>query len=98
MPRDFRNASIKSDRPLTRDPHYVAEFVNTPIRLEDVAVTLSDEEAAMLDRLRLPVYGADDGAALRDVLFTWWEQTFLGAAESGAPAVGQAGGNAAKRE
>ena len=27
----------------------------------------------MLDSLRLPVYGADDGAALGDTLFTWWE-------------------------
>jgi hypothetical protein len=45
--------------------------------------SFSDEEAAMLERLRLPVYGADDDAALRDILFTWWEQRFLGAAESG---------------
>ena len=87
-PKDFRNPTIKTDRQLTRDSSYVAEFVNTPIRLEDVAIELSDEEDAMLDRLRLPVYGADDGAALRDILFTWWEQTFLGAAESGAPAIG----------
>jgi uncharacterized protein len=87
-PKDFRNAKIKSDRALARDSSYVAEFVNTPIRLEDVSVELSDEEAAMLDRLCLPVYGGDDGAALRDVLFTWWEQKFLGAAESGAPAIG----------
>jgi uncharacterized protein len=75
-----RNAAIKTDRELIRDPSYVAEFVNTPIKLEDVAVELSDEEAAMLDRLRLPVYGADDGAGLRDVLFTW--------RESGAPTIG----------
>jgi hypothetical protein len=60
-PRDFRNPTIKTDRRLSRDPSYVAEFVNTPIRLEDVAIELSDEEAAMLDGLRLPVYGADDG-------------------------------------
>jgi hypothetical protein len=72
----------------TRDSSYTAEFVNTPIRLEDVTFELSDDEAAMLDGLRLPVYGADDGAALRDILFTWWEQKFLGAAESGAPAIG----------
>jgi hypothetical protein len=39
-------------------------------QLEDVAVELSDAEAAMLDGLRLPVYGVDDGAALRDILFT----------------------------
>ena len=46
----------------------------------------------MLDGLRLPVYGADDGAALRDILFTWWEQKFLGAAESGAPAISRLAG------
>ncbi len=40
----------------------------------------------MLDGLRVPVYGADDGAALR--VFTWREQKFLGAAESGALAIG----------
>ena len=84
-PKDFRNPTIKPDRALTRDPSYVAQFTNVPIVLEELAVNLTAEEAAALDRVRLPVYGADDGAALRDVLFTWWEQRFLGAAESGAP-------------
>ena len=42
----------------------------------------------MPDGLRLPVYGVDDGAALRDILFTWREQKFLGAAGSGTPAIG----------
>ena len=51
-PKDFRNPTIKTNRRLSRDSSYVAEFVNTPIRLEDVAVELSDEEAAMLDGLR----------------------------------------------
>jgi hypothetical protein len=53
-PKDFRNPNIKADRALTRDRSYRAEFVNTPIRIEEIAVELSDEEAAMLDRLRLP--------------------------------------------
>ncbi len=87
-PRDFKVADIKATRELRRDPRYVAEFPNTPIVVEDLAVALSAEEAAMLDQLRLPVYGKDDGAALRDILFTWWEQTFLGATEAGAPAIG----------
>jgi hypothetical protein len=65
--RPSRNPTIKTDRRLSRDSSYVAEFVNTPIRLEDVAIELSDKEA-MFDGLRLPVYGADDGAALRDIL------------------------------
>jgi uncharacterized protein len=89
-PRDFRNPTIKANRALVRDPNYVAEFVNFPLRVEDVAVALTADEDEMLERVRLPVYGADSGAALRDILFTWWEERFLGAAESGAPAIGKA--------
>jgi hypothetical protein len=88
-PKDFRNSTIKADRELTRDPSYMAQFTNVPIVLEELAVTLTAEESAALDRVRLPVYGNDDAAALRDVLFTWWEQRFLGAAESGAPDIGR---------
>ena len=82
--RRQRDPTIKTDRRLSGDSSYVAEFVNTPIPLEDVAIELSDKEATMLDGLRLPV----NGAALRDILFTSWEQKFLGVAESGAPAIG----------
>jgi uncharacterized protein YcgI (DUF1989 family) len=87
-PKDFRNSTIKASRALERDPDYVAQFVNFPIVLEEVSVELTPEEAEMLERLRLPVYGADAGAALRDILFAWWEERFLGAAQSGAPAIG----------
>jgi hypothetical protein len=90
-PKDFRNPAIKASRELARDPSYVAEFVNVPIRLEDVSVELTAEEEEMLEQSRLAVYGADSGAALRDIFFTWWEERFLGAAESGAPAIGEAG-------
>ena len=87
-PKDFRNPTIKTDRRLSRDSAYVAEFVNTPIRLEDVAIELSDKEATMLEGLRLPIYGADDGAALRGHPVHVVGGKFLGAAESGAPAIG----------
>ena len=51
----------------------------------------------MLDRLRQPVCGADVRRGVRDILFAWWKQTFLVAAEAGAPAIGdsKAGGGAA---
>ena len=87
-PKDFRNATIKTERRLSRDSSYVAEFVNTPIPLEDVAIELSDEEAAMLDGLRLPVYGADDGAALRDILFTWGSRNFSAPPRAGRRRLG----------
>jgi hypothetical protein len=40
----------------------------------------------MLRKLKLDIYGEDDAAALRDILFSWWEERFL-AARSGAPAI-----------
>ena len=85
-PSDFRNPTIKPDRALRRDPTYVAEFPNVPIVVSDLAVVLSAEEFAMLRKLKLDIYGEDDAAALRDILFSWWEERFL-AAHSGAPAI-----------
>jgi uncharacterized protein YcgI (DUF1989 family) len=84
-PRDFRNPNIKADRALLRDPTYRPEFANVPIRIDDVPVVLTAEEWALLQRVKLPIY-EDDAAALRDILFTWWEERFL-AAHSGAPAI-----------
>jgi uncharacterized protein YcgI (DUF1989 family) len=87
-PAQFRQPNIKADRELYRDTAYVPAFTNVPIRKEPVAIELSDEEAALFDTVKLPLYGDDDGAALRDMLFTWWEERFLEGA-SGAPAVGR---------
>jgi uncharacterized protein YcgI (DUF1989 family) len=86
-PAQFRNAQIKATRALSRDPAYRPEFPNTPILASDLAVDLSAEEADLLDaHARRDLYGADDGAALRDILFTWWEERFL-KASSGAPSL-----------
>lgn len=86
-PAQFRNPTIKATRALARDPGYRPEFANTPIVLEDLVVDLGSDEAAMLDQLALrDIYGDDDAAALRDILFSWWEARFHGAA-SGAPDV-----------
>jgi uncharacterized protein YcgI (DUF1989 family) len=86
-PKDFRQPTIKADRELYRDTAYVPTFTNVPIRTEDMAVDLTPEEAEAFDRLRLPLYGTDEAAALRDLLFTWWEERYL-SANSGAPAIG----------
>jgi len=88
-PASFRNPTIKADRRLSRDPAYKPEFPNVPLTVEELAVPLSAEELTLLKRVRQPVYGDDLGAALRDVLFSWWEERFA-AANSGAPAIGTA--------
>ena len=60
------NAAIKADRALARDPTYVANFVNVPLIVEDVSVTLTAEEADMLKRLR--VYAEATSVAKRETL------------------------------
>jgi hypothetical protein len=85
-PRDFLNSKIKADRELRADPAYVPQFANVPLRIEDVPVELTGDEMEMLNHCRLDIYGDDNAAALRDILFTWWEERFL-AANSGAPAI-----------
>jgi uncharacterized protein len=86
-PKQFRNPTIKADRPLRRDPAYRPEFPNTPIRITELPVALSPEELAIFDSVkRVDIYGEDDAAALRDLLFSWWEERFL-QAHAGAPSI-----------
>jgi uncharacterized protein YcgI (DUF1989 family) len=77
-PADFKLKRIKAERELTRDPGYVPEFTNVPIRYSDFPVTLDAAEYAMLQKVKLTeIYGEDDGAALRDVVFSWWEDNYM---------------------
>lgn len=78
-PADFKIKRIKAERELTRDPAYVAEFTNVPIRISELPIRLDATEYALLQRVkRADLYGADDGAALRDIVFSWWEDHYLG--------------------
>jgi len=86
-PKDFRNPTIKADRPLRRDPAYKPVFPNTPIRITELPVVLSAEELAAFNTVkRTDIYGEDDAAALRDLLFSWWEERFL-QTHAGAPSI-----------
>jgi hypothetical protein len=77
-PADFKIQRIKAERELRRDPTYVAEFANVPLRTIELEVPLDGDEYAQLQRLkRGDLYGDDDGAALRDILFSWWEERFI---------------------
>jgi hypothetical protein len=87
-PKDFKNPVIKTERPLRRDPAYKAEFPNTPIVVTELPIALAPEELAMFNAVkRRDIYGEDDAAALRDLLFSWWEERFL-QAHAGAPSIG----------
>jgi uncharacterized protein YcgI (DUF1989 family) len=77
-PADFKIKQIKADRELRRDASYTPLFTNVPIRISELAVTLSEDEYALLQQCKLTdLYGDDDGAALRDIVFSWWNERFI---------------------
>jgi uncharacterized protein len=77
-PADFKIKTIKADRALRRDPNYLPEFTNVPIRTTEVAVTLDAEEAQALEVLKATGrYGGTDAEVLRYVLFSWWIERFM---------------------
>ncbi len=55
------------------------KFTNVPLREAVVEVALEADDAALIPAAGLGrYYGDDEGAALRDILFSWWEKRFLG--------------------
>jgi uncharacterized protein YcgI (DUF1989 family) len=73
-PADFKVPCIKTERALTRDPSYRPNFTNVPIQVSSIDIALTASEYARLKQAGLDeYYGDQDGDALRDVLFSWWE-------------------------
>ncbi|WP_417407693.1 DUF1989 domain-containing protein [Hoeflea sp.] len=86
-PKDFVNSQIKATRELVPDAAYVPNFVNTPLPETAVEIVLDAEETARFEALaRRTIYGEDDDSALRDIVFSWWENHYLNSA-SGAPRI-----------
>ncbi len=77
-PAHFKNKTIKADRVLKRDPDYVPEFTNVPIRTIELAINLDADEARALETLKATgAYGAADSEVLRYILFSWWIERFM---------------------
>jgi uncharacterized protein YcgI (DUF1989 family) len=76
-PATFAQPNIRAERALTRDPAFVAHFTNVPLKSETVSVDLGDDAIATLSSSPLTrYYGADLAALARDMVLSWWEETF----------------------
>jgi uncharacterized protein YcgI (DUF1989 family) len=76
---DFKVKAIRAERELSRDPSYRPEFVNVPIQIKDVDVVLDASDYRLLQALKSTrVYGDTDADVLRDIVFSWWSEVFLG--------------------
>ncbi len=77
-PADFRQPTIKADRPLRKDPGYQPAFTNVPLKVSSLDIALSAAEYTRLQQAGLtPYYGDRMGDALRDVVFSWWEARYM---------------------
>jgi uncharacterized protein YcgI (DUF1989 family) len=69
---DFKIKEIRTERELSRDPTYVADWPGFPISTTSVEVELTDGEYRQLEALRSHGgFGATDGEVLRHAFFTW---------------------------
>jgi uncharacterized protein len=76
---DFKVKAIRVERELSRDPSYRPEFVNVPIQIKDVDVVLDASDYRLLQALKsTKAYGETDADVLRDIVFSWWSEAFLG--------------------
>ncbi|MBK5232120.1 MAG: urea carboxylase-associated family protein [Thermoleophilia bacterium] len=77
-PADFKQSQIRVERELARDPSYVPEFTNVPIRLSGIDVDLDDSEAALLTELQATgEFGETEAEALRHVFHSWWISRYM---------------------
>ena len=74
-PDQYRIKDIKATRELTRDPDYEPQFVNYPLRFEDIEVQLTQEDRRDLERMKALGKAENDGDGIRYAVFTWYTAT-----------------------
>ena len=75
---DVAAQPIKANRELRKDDAYIPTFVNYPISISDIPVSLSSDDQAMLDELLATGdFGSTEDDVLRYVFFSWWIPRFM---------------------
>ena len=70
-PEQFKVPHRDTDRACRRDPDYTPEYVNFPLRVEDLEIDLSEADMANLAALIRRGQGADVEDAFRSAVMTW---------------------------
>lgn len=76
-PADFKVATIRAERGLARDPSYQPQFFNTPLTFVELDIPFDHGDFELFRRNHRADLYRDDGASLRDVVFSWWEARFI---------------------
>jgi uncharacterized protein len=70
-PKDFKNATIRTDPELKRDPDYKPDYVNYPIEWKDIEVIFTSEEFQKIWLYR-GTLGDTDEEVVRTLFFHWY--------------------------
>ncbi|MFL5836335.1 MAG: DUF1989 domain-containing protein [Solirubrobacteraceae bacterium] len=77
-PDDFKVKDIKVTRELVPDESYTPDWPVYPIVKQPVEVTLSDEDAELVEQLRANGgFGESDGDIVRHAFFSWWIEHYM---------------------
>jgi len=71
-PEQFKVSAIKADRELRKDPSFVGQFVNTPMKLETFEVELSAQDQAVIASVLERGGALDEEDAFRAAVMTWY--------------------------
>jgi len=73
-PADFKVNKIKSDRELHRNPNYVPEFINYPLKTRPIRVELDDNDFAKAEAMVAKGFAKDVSECLRVALMMWYSR------------------------
>ncbi len=71
-PDQYHVQGIKLDRELTRDPNYKPQFVNFPLKKQELEVELTADDYAQVERLKAKALVDDDEDAVRTMVMSWY--------------------------
>ena len=74
MPADFKVNKIKSDRELRRNPNYVPEFINYPLKTRPIGVELDQNDFAKAKTMVAKGFARDVSECLRVALMMWYSR------------------------
>ena len=73
-PADFKVNKIKSDRELRRNPNYVPEFINYPLKTRPIRVELDQKDFAKAEAMVAKGFAKDISEGLRVALMMWYSR------------------------
>lgn len=69
--KDYRVQTIRTERELTADPSYKPEFVNFPLKMQEIEVELTEDDYLQVQRLKEKGLAKNDEDAIRSVVLAW---------------------------